>query len=61
VNRWSPTLYITATIVHPRAHYWDPKQKRYGDGPLESQLFYQIAGRPRRDVRRQPPERESQQ
>ena len=41
------TVYVTATIVDPNAQYWDPKLGRYVQGPLETQLFYQIAGRPR--------------
>jgi hypothetical protein len=39
------TLYITATVVDPNAKHWDPVQKIYVTGPLESHLFYQIAGR----------------
>ncbi len=39
------TLYITATVVDPNAKHWDPAAKVYVTGPLESHLFYQIAGR----------------
>lgn len=41
----STTLYITATVVDPNAKHWDPASKTYITGPLESHLFYQIAGR----------------
>ncbi|HZQ69445.1 MAG TPA: hypothetical protein VFA68_13070 [Terriglobales bacterium] len=39
------TLYITATVVDPNAKHWDPATKSFVTGPLESHLFYQIAGR----------------
>ena len=39
------TVYVTATVVNPKAKYWDRGRKRYVTGPLASQLFYQIAGR----------------
>jgi len=39
------TLYVTATIIDPSAKHWDPVQKIFVTGPLESHLFYQIGGR----------------
>jgi hypothetical protein len=39
------TVYVTATIVDPEAKYWDPEKKSYVTGPLESRLYYQMAGR----------------
>lgn len=39
------TMYITATIVDPHGQRWDPSKKRFVTGPIESRLFYQIAGR----------------
>ena len=39
------TLYLTATIVDPKGQRWDPKTKRLVTGPVESRLYYQIAGR----------------
>lgn len=41
------TMYITATVVDPGGQRWDSKQNRFVDGPIESRLFYQIAGRHR--------------
>jgi len=41
----STTLYITSTVIDPNAKHWDPVQKIFVTGPLESHLFYQIAGR----------------
>jgi len=41
----STSLYITATVIDPNAKHWDPVQKMFVTGPLESHLFYQIAGR----------------
>jgi hypothetical protein len=38
-------MYITATIVDRRGQRWDSKQNRFVNGPVESRLFYQIAGR----------------
>jgi hypothetical protein len=38
-------MYITATIVDPRGQRWDSKRKRFVNGPVESRLFYQVAGR----------------
>lgn len=39
------TMYITAKVVDPRAKGWNSVKKRFVTGPVESQLFYQIAGR----------------
>ena len=39
------TMYITATVVDPKGERWDPKTKRLVTGPVESQIYYQIAGR----------------
>ena len=39
------TMYITATVVDPYGQHWDPSKKRFVTGPIESRLFYQIAGR----------------
>jgi hypothetical protein len=39
------TIYITATVVDPNAKHWDPASKSFVVGPVESRLFYQIAGR----------------
>jgi hypothetical protein len=39
------TMYITATVVDPKGQRWDPKTKRFVTGPVESRLYYQIAGR----------------
>lgn len=39
------TVYITATVVDPAAKHWDPAQKTFVVGPVESRLFVQIAGR----------------
>ncbi len=47
-------VYITATIVDPQARHWDRVRKEYVVGPVETHLFYQIAGRPRHG--RRPPE-----
>jgi hypothetical protein len=41
----STTVYITATVVDPKARHWDREKKQYVTGPLSSQFFYQIAGR----------------
>src|SRR5262249_35032427 len=41
----STTIYVTATIVDPAAKHWDPAQNTFVTGPVESRLFYQIAGR----------------
>jgi len=39
------TLYLTATVIDPNAKHWDPAAKTFVTGPVESHLFYQIAGR----------------
>lgn len=36
--------YVMATVVDPKAKYWDPAQGRFVTGPLESHLYYQLAG-----------------
>lgn len=46
------TVYVTATIVDPKARYWDRKIGRYVEGPLETHLYYQIAGRRRGEHKR---------
>ncbi|NJO14196.1 MAG: hypothetical protein HC877_00125 [Thioploca sp.] len=40
----STYVYIIATVIDPNAHYWDPNQGQFVDGPLESRIFYQLAG-----------------
>jgi len=39
------TSYVTASIVDPQARHWDPKLQTYVVGPLETRVYYQIAGR----------------
>jgi len=39
------TMYITATVVDTGGQFWDPSKRRFVTGPVESRLFYQIAGR----------------
>jgi hypothetical protein len=39
------TMYITATVVDPEAQRWDPAAKRLVTVPIESRIFYQVAGR----------------
>jgi hypothetical protein len=39
------SMYITATVVDPAGQLWDPSKRRFVTGPVESRLFYQIAGR----------------
>src|SRR5208337_3567300 len=41
----STIIYVTATVVDPNAKHWDPAQKKFVTGPVQSFLFYQIAGR----------------
>ncbi len=36
--------YITATVTQPNARHWDRAQNRFVDGPVQSKLFYQVAG-----------------
>jgi hypothetical protein len=38
-------LYVTATVIDPAAKHWDPAQAKFVVGPLESKLFFQVAGR----------------
>lgn len=40
----STYVYITATVVDPKARYWDTKSNQFIIGPQESQLFYQFSG-----------------
>ena len=39
------TMYITARVIDPNAQRWDPSTGRFVAGPVESRLYYQIAGR----------------
>jgi hypothetical protein len=39
------TTYITATIVDQKGQRWDPKAKRLVIGPVETRIYYQLAGR----------------
>ena len=39
------TMYLTATIVDPGGQVWNPSEQRLVTGPVESRLYYQIAGR----------------
>ncbi|HXO19015.1 MAG TPA: hypothetical protein VOA87_03725 [Thermoanaerobaculia bacterium] len=39
------TMYVTATVIDPAAKHWDPVQGKFIVGPIESRLFYQVAGR----------------
>jgi hypothetical protein len=39
------SLLVTATVIDPQAKHWDPAQGKFVIGPLESKLFYQVAGR----------------
>lgn len=36
--------YIMATVTQPNARHWDRAQNRFVDGPVQSKLFYQVAG-----------------
>ncbi len=36
--------YVIATVVEPNAKYWDPVAGAFVTGPLESKLFFQVAG-----------------
>lgn len=38
------SVYVTATVVDPHARFWDPKTETFLEGPLESKLFFQVAG-----------------
>jgi hypothetical protein len=37
--------YVKATVIDPKARYYDPNAKRFVNGPLESHLFYQFVGK----------------
>jgi hypothetical protein len=39
------TIYITATVIDPKAKHFDPKRRKYVVGPVTSKLYYQFAGR----------------
>ena len=41
----STTIYITATVVDPKAKHFDRKRREYVVGPVTSKLYYQFAGR----------------
>lgn len=41
----STMLYVTATIVDPAAKHWDTTSHSFVVGPVESRLYYQVAGR----------------
>jgi hypothetical protein len=41
----STMVYVTATVIDPAVKHWDPTTKTFVVGPVESRLFYQIAGR----------------
>jgi len=47
----STTVLVTLNVVDEDATYWDPAKKEFVRGPLTSQVFYQMAGRPRRELR----------
>ncbi len=36
--------YVIATVVDPDARHWDPDAGTFVEGPLESKLFFQVAG-----------------
>lgn len=40
----STTTYVTATVIDPQAKHWDAEKKAYVEGPVESHIFYQVAG-----------------
>lgn len=37
-------VYVIATVVDPQAEHWDPDAGAIVQGPVESKLFFQIAG-----------------
>jgi hypothetical protein len=39
------TIYITATVIDPKAKHFDPKRRKYVVGPVTPKLYYQFAGR----------------
>lgn len=36
--------FVVATVTDPDARFWDPSEGRMVEGPLESRLFFQVAG-----------------
>lgn len=40
----STTVYVTATVVDPKAKYFDPQIGDFVVGPLETKIFYQFTG-----------------
>ena len=36
--------YVIATVIDPNAKYWDKDAGAFTNGPLESKLFFQVAG-----------------
>jgi hypothetical protein len=36
--------YLIATIVEPNAKHWDRRSRRFVQGPVEHQVFFQLAG-----------------
>jgi len=36
--------YLIATVVDPRAKYWDPARRQFVSGPLEQKVLHQIGG-----------------
>jgi len=36
--------YVIATVVDPKARYWDPKQQEFLTGPRQNILYFQLAG-----------------
>jgi predicted acyltransferase (DUF342 family) len=41
----STTMLISATVTDPNATHWDPAQQKLVVGPLDSRVFFQVAGR----------------
>lgn len=40
----STTTYVSATVIEPDAKHWDREKQAYVTGPVESRIFYQVAG-----------------
>lgn len=40
----STTLYVTVTVIDPKAKHYDRKRRKYIVGPVASKLYYQFAG-----------------
>ncbi len=40
----STTVYVTATVIDPDAKQWDPVTNSFVTGPLETKVFFQVAG-----------------